>query len=120
MRETTLERMTSDPGGLERIWTWLIGDWPTYAERSTDLKRKPANARTNASGLVGWEQVWEGWTEDQRQTFAHLCGKTQTHLGYPCRRLGGSTGSDACSAAAPARAVPRIKWTKNRGPVTTN
>jgi hypothetical protein len=81
--DTTLENMTSDLGEIRRLWDWLgIGEWEEYEERNRLLMSTPVNARTNARRIVDWEEIWEGWKDEQRETFRTICGETQTRLGY--------------------------------------
>jgi hypothetical protein len=81
--DTSLEQVTSDPSELERIWTWLIGDWPAYAERNLALRSERVNARTSEARIVDWDEIWANWTRDRQTTFTRICGETQMRLGYP-------------------------------------
>lgn len=81
---TTLEGMTGDLGELERVWCWLVGDWERHVHHAESLMVRPVNARVNLGGVVhSAEAVWETWSDDQRTTFAEICGETQARLGYP-------------------------------------
>ena len=81
--ETTLEKMTADLEEVKKIWNWIgIGKWDEYADRNQRMLTTPVNARTNAQSIVGWEQIWAGWTRQQRDTFRAICGEVQRRLGY--------------------------------------
>ncbi len=82
--ETTLEKLTSEIQEVRRIWNWIgIGEWEKYEERNRRMMNAPANARTNAGGVVEWEEIWKSWTQAQRLAFRAVCGETQVRLGYP-------------------------------------
>jgi hypothetical protein len=80
---TTLENITTDVAELERVWTFVVGEWERYAERAVSLMSRPMNVRMNEGHVVrSSEEVWEQWNDDQRNAFVEICGETQRRLGY--------------------------------------
>jgi hypothetical protein len=80
---TTLERVTTDVDELERVWTWVDGNWERHRDWAVSLMARPINARMNVGGAIhGPDDVWASWSEEQRATFTEICGETQTSLGY--------------------------------------
>jgi hypothetical protein len=80
---TTLERVTTDEAELERVWSWVAGDWEDYRARAISLMRRPVNERVNAAGSIRTpESIWGTWSDADRATFVAHCGATQEALGY--------------------------------------
>lgn len=83
VRHTRLEDMTSDGQEMRRVWEWLnLGPWQEYAERNLGMMTRPCNARTNRSRALSADEVWQGWSTQQRRTFREICGPGMTRLNY--------------------------------------
>ena len=80
--ETRLERVTTDPVELERIWVNIVGHWSDYRDRNLSLQSKPLNTRTNHDRVVSWEEIWGSWKRADRKAFATISGEVQQQLGY--------------------------------------
>lgn len=80
---TTLEGVTRELAELERVWSWVAGDWERHAARAASLMARPLNEWVNLDGAVySPREIWESWSDERRSIFAETCGGAQASLGY--------------------------------------
>jgi hypothetical protein len=80
--ETRLEDVTTDVAEMERVWSYVIGDWPAFTDHARALMARPANARVNIGLVVTALETWRSWSDAERESFASIAGDTQVRLGY--------------------------------------
>lgn len=93
---TTLERVTSDAGELERVWNFVAGNWERHADRAVSLMQRPVNQWVNVKGAVyGADEIWATWSKEQRTQFTEICGRAQQSYGYEIPALHAGTAQQS-------------------------
>jgi hypothetical protein len=75
-----LEDLTADTGQLEQILVSLV---PDKMGKISGLKRiQEKNDDRDLTGKRSPQDIWDGWTAEQREVFKRMCGSTMEKYGY--------------------------------------